>query len=958
MQQVLQYKQLNNKDMTKITYIPGEIANAAIDEHGNRKPVTRTQHIFDNAKGKSQAQINADADSTFALHQSEINALDSQNYESYTATSGQTLAQILPATGAVDTIYRVGFWDGSANSGAGGMDATVYSEYAWDAINERYYLMDVKTAIGEIFDISLYHASGGVLAEYEDLAAALGTNGANVPQVLRRGGMSVKFVQSPDNKYVQHRYMGTATTGTPNPFLDTANWQSVEEVTANTAYFSGNKKPTITIDGENIIVNMPTSSQISDLRIYDKYGSVLLHQRMAGEEFTIGKLKALVINSTGMSVVNRTDVGSAFILLENYYNGFAGMLAPYYYYNEIKDLKTNSATKTEVATVGKYHDLSAYFSGRKNPTIIKNGNDVIVTLPASSATSDLRVYDNSGTLVTYVRCAGDTFTLATGEVLIINESGELSKVSRTSVDNNFILLYNSAPSIDGLLAKYYYDEKVANVDSVPTKDSTKFVTSNGLNNVLADTAYFSGYNKPTFSRNDKSLIVELPAAVKTADLRIYDKKGNVLKTKRCAGEVFTLTALQTLVLNDDASFEVVMRTAVNNRWILIENDYPAVGGLLAKYYYYQIGEDETGILKLNPRSIYSTLIANLRVGRLLSQSTPRKEYFSFLHFSDLHGNVENLGRLMEFKAAYSSFINDVVCSGDIVTDNFEDDDVLSAYPSDIAIVGNHDAWVEAPLQDLDPEIQAIIDYSIDSTHHVIKQKPVYDKFFADYISNWNVTQPSDAANAGKCYFYKDYTNNTGAKLRLIFLDCMHYNVGEDVVNSVSSQNTWLTSVLNDAKTNNIPVAIFSHYFPAQGITKVECSYTTTDAVPYGYLSNIATETVNSFIAAGGEFICWLVGHSHLDLIGYPTNYPNQVFIAVDTAGLRAILGNSYRAAGSKSQDAFNIISFDTDDKLIKIVRIGNDTTRLETMKRRVVYRYADYTDPFEVTHQKGLVLSE
>ena len=33
--------------MTKITYIPGEIANAAIDEHGNRKPVTRTHHIFD-----------------------------------------------------------------------------------------------------------------------------------------------------------------------------------------------------------------------------------------------------------------------------------------------------------------------------------------------------------------------------------------------------------------------------------------------------------------------------------------------------------------------------------------------------------------------------------------------------------------------------------------------------------------------------------------------------------------------------------------------------------------------------------------------------------------------------------------------------------------------------------------------------------------------------------------------
>ena len=45
--------------MTKITYIPGEIANAAIDEHGNRKPVTRTHHIFDDDLLMNQAEINA-----------------------------------------------------------------------------------------------------------------------------------------------------------------------------------------------------------------------------------------------------------------------------------------------------------------------------------------------------------------------------------------------------------------------------------------------------------------------------------------------------------------------------------------------------------------------------------------------------------------------------------------------------------------------------------------------------------------------------------------------------------------------------------------------------------------------------------------------------------------------------------------------------------------------------------
>ena len=55
------------------------------------------------------------------------------------------------------------------------------------------------------FDISAYHATGGVLAKYADLTAALGTNGANIPEALRKGGMSVKYAQSSDNKYIQYR---------------------------------------------------------------------------------------------------------------------------------------------------------------------------------------------------------------------------------------------------------------------------------------------------------------------------------------------------------------------------------------------------------------------------------------------------------------------------------------------------------------------------------------------------------------------------------------------------------------------------------------------------------------------------------------------------------------------------------------------------------------------------------
>lgn len=121
-----------------------------------------------------------------------------QGYVTVTATDQTTAAtDVLPATGDADTIYRVGNWDGSQ------YDESVYSEYSWDG--SAYVHLSTKTQIGEVFDISAYNSN----TPYVDLAAALGTNGANIPQALRKGGMSVKFIQgtaqSSDNKYVQFR---------------------------------------------------------------------------------------------------------------------------------------------------------------------------------------------------------------------------------------------------------------------------------------------------------------------------------------------------------------------------------------------------------------------------------------------------------------------------------------------------------------------------------------------------------------------------------------------------------------------------------------------------------------------------------------------------------------------------------------------------------------------------------
>lgn len=82
-------------------------------------------------------------------------------------------------------------------------------------------------ANGGAYDISAAHAVGGVLATYDDLADALGTNGANVPAAVRKGGMSIKFVLSSDNKYVQYRYMSSSTTDAN--IANVNNWQGVDD---------------------------------------------------------------------------------------------------------------------------------------------------------------------------------------------------------------------------------------------------------------------------------------------------------------------------------------------------------------------------------------------------------------------------------------------------------------------------------------------------------------------------------------------------------------------------------------------------------------------------------------------------------------------------------------------------------------------------------------------------------
>ena len=179
---------------------------------GSTNPVTSggVKTAIDTEKARAEA---AEADrytKAETYSKNEIDGLVSTPHQEYVTVA--TYAS-LPASGSTDTIYRVSSYDG-ANSQ---VDDTVYSEYAWDGT--QYVFLCVKSQIEEVFDITVYNNN----TKYADLAAALGVDGANIPATLRRGGMSVKFVQSSDNNYVQARCIANEFT------TDVAKWQCVDE---------------------------------------------------------------------------------------------------------------------------------------------------------------------------------------------------------------------------------------------------------------------------------------------------------------------------------------------------------------------------------------------------------------------------------------------------------------------------------------------------------------------------------------------------------------------------------------------------------------------------------------------------------------------------------------------------------------------------------------------------------
>ena len=311
---------------------------------------------------------------------------------------------------------------------------------------------------------------------------------------------------------------------------------------------------------------------------------------------------------------------------------------------------------------------------------------------------------------------------------------------------------------------------------------------------------------------------------------------------------------------------------------------------------------EKSILELNPPEMVLPILQNMQMRAINGKNVYQREQLTLLHFADIHNDVKNLRRLMEFANHYKPYLTDVLLTGDIAGGDWSVwNKAMMEVPGFTGVLktlGNHDI------------------YKWNRTNRNATPRECYGRYFAG-VETWGVVQPGGANPDGLCYWHKDYPK---CGVRLIGLDCMHYD---------AAQQAWFEATLDDARAKGLAVVAAQHYPPCEKkdcVGMANCPFDSPQLESLGGSIPHAVEAVDNFQKAGGEFVCWLSGHTHTDFCG-TVRGRNQLYVIVGTAKNFELWCDSRRVTGEKSQDLFNVISIDTYRKHIRVFRVGAEWSR-------------------------------
>lgn len=101
------------------------------------------------------------------------------------------------------------------------------------------------------------------------------------------------------------------------------------------------------------------------------------------------------------------------------------------------------------------------------------------------------------------------------------------------------------------------------------------------------------------------------------------------------------------------------------------------------------------------------------------------------------------------------------------------------------------------------------------------------------------------------------------------------------------------------------------------------------------------EIIKSWMERNGKFVCWLAGHSHRDFMYYPDMFPDMLNITIDQAGHLNAWHSGDRNGATESSTCANFFVVDTQNGLLKIVRLGYTMNKYLNSHRYICYDYVN-----------------
>ena len=303
---------------------------------------------------------------------------------------------------------------------------------------------------------------------------------------------------------------------------------------------------------------------------------------------------------------------------------------------------------------------------------------------------------------------------------------------------------------------------------------------------------------------------------------------------------------------------------------------------------------------------------------------------TLLHFSDIHADADALNRI--YSDCEDMDIDDKICTGDIVNGQMawisssavtynDAQNIPNWWKPDIMItVGNHDTAAYDS-----------VNRTLIWNYLTMAQCDQY--LIAPFEANWGVTH-----TAGTSYYYKDYTDS---KVRLIVIDGMLYDVEES--QDVSAQTAWLGNLLDGAIADGLHVLIATHGIASGAHTK-ECSFskrgTYTSNQTIQYTPPVITELVRTKINNGLHFVGYLCGHLHQDFVWDVYNDGTQLMYCITCASSNAWQTRNSDQSRDATADAYNLVTIDTKNRLVKLIRGGGaDSDKYHRNRKAICFHY-------------------